>query len=303
MAACAGSGSSASTSTSCTASIPPCPSPTNLARFGACRKRGKSSTSACRKCRLPRSRGRGRSSRSSRCRTVTARAIASTTVCSTTASARRSPFCRGTRWVPGRCCVGGARWPRWRRACTRRPPRSRSRGSYGAPPRCCPSREPRACSTWKRTSARRCSSWRRATSKKSRARPEPASIRSLLLPGRAHVLRHQADERVHERSVCLLGILGGEVELTAHQGDMTDSLGRPGARAPQGGPGERRQQPHGELHLHGSLEMRGHEPRQAAGPPGICDLEMSGEYGGDVALLAQLLSRGDPQLLLTHALH
>ena len=50
-AACAGSSSSASTSISCTASILECPSPTNLARLGGFRKRGRSATWACRRSR------------------------------------------------------------------------------------------------------------------------------------------------------------------------------------------------------------------------------------------------------------
>src|SRR2546422_5904606 len=121
-------------------------------------------------------------------------------------------------------------------------------------------------------------------------------------PRRAHVLRHQADEGVHERSVRLFGILGGEVELAADQRDMTDPLGRPGARAPQRGPRTSGEQPHREIHPHGGLEMRGHEPRESASPLGIRDLEMAREDGAHLALFAQLLGCGDAQLLLTYAL-
>src|SRR5439155_8408917 len=84
-AACACSSSSASTSTSCTASILKCPSPTNLARLGGFRKRGKSATWACRRSRWVRSSGPGRSCRSSRSRTAIAPPTASTRASSTTA--------------------------------------------------------------------------------------------------------------------------------------------------------------------------------------------------------------------------
>src|SRR5437870_1800242 len=75
----------------------------------------------------------------------------------------------------------------------------------------------------------------------------PPLPRSPFFPCRPHVLRHQADEPVHQPPVGLLRILGREVEVAAHKGDLADLLGGPGTGAPHGAARLRRKQAHREL--------------------------------------------------------
>ena len=94
---CATSASSASTCCSCTASTRRCRWRTRSASWPRCRARARSATSACPRCRSSTSRPRGRSRRSSRCRTATTSPTAPRATCSTTASGENIAF---IPWFP-----------------------------------------------------------------------------------------------------------------------------------------------------------------------------------------------------------
>src|SRR2546430_1112948 len=69
----------------------------------------------------------------------------------------------------------------------------------------------------------------------SRPRRAVAHAPSRLPPGGPQILGDELDQAVHHPTVRLLRVLRPEEQLAVHEREVTDLVGRPRTRAPQGG--------------------------------------------------------------------